>query len=232
MTMSMYEPSRRWSCTASCARRQRRSSNDDHQRIAKLRLPKLLAHIARPQLHVQLETSSSHRQMRRRQDIWRARQSSQPSARSCTGQAGGTASVLILVVAGGQDIGIPRRDMSRRKARTGIEADRIERSAHLSLELRVASAGSRCLRWSFRMFDVVVAQPIEGSSVPKVVLSSRPHLGVEGCVPDACMSHVADNCCRLDYCFSTGAAGVWCVQGLIKNTFFISPWCVRGNPNI
>ena len=54
LTMSMYEPSRRWSCTASCARRQRRSSNEDHQRIAKLRLPKLLAHIARPQLHVQL----------------------------------------------------------------------------------------------------------------------------------------------------------------------------------
>ena len=125
----------------------------------------------------------------------------------------------------GQDIGIPGQDMSRRKARTGIEADRIERSAHLSLELRVASAGSRratgnqhccrCLRWSFRMwFDVVVAQPIEGSSVPKIVLSSRPHLGVEGCVPDACMSHVADNCCRLDYFFPTGCGGV------------------RGNPNI
>ena len=167
-------------------------------------------------------TSSSHRQMRRRQDIWRARQSSQPSARSCTGQAGGTASVLILVVAGGQDIGIPRRDMSRRKARTGIEADRIERSAHLSLELRVASAGSRratgnqhccrCLRWSFRMFDVVVAQPIEGSSVPKVVLSSRPHLGVEGCVPDACMSHVADNCCRLDYTLTD--LGLFCRSAL------------------
>jgi hypothetical protein len=78
------------------------------------------------------------------------------------------------------------------------------------------------------MFDVVVAQPIEGSSVPKVVLSSRPHLGVEGCVPDACMSHVADNCCRLDYCFSTGCGCVWksehlTTTGQISEKKFVPP---------
>ena len=171
--------------------------NDDHQRIAKLCLPKLLARIARPKLNVLLPSPDAaqarhfgvhashlsrqlaHARDKLVQDSERAHLGGGRRRSNNLSHSRGLPELFELPkpklvydlpprdadpprvdetpvclndlpeLAGArgqaarQDIGIPRQDMSRRKARTGIEADRIERSTHLSLELRVAPAGSR-----------------------------------------------------------------------------------------
>jgi hypothetical protein len=53
------------------------------------------------------------------------------------------------------------------KAIAGIEVHRLERSVHLSLELRFA-------------FDCVCGLSLEGTFVPKVVLPSRPAWAYKG----------------------------------------------------